>query len=122
MQPPLKAPTWRVILAVTVLFWLAARLGFVFSDNGYLTPVWPPAAVAGGAALLYGPRALAGAALYVAYDFLAYNLGRPATYAWALIEPASMLLAAQAVCVAARLARFDSRLGSVRSVLVDSAW
>ena len=46
------------MLGVTLLFWLAARLGFVFNDNGYLTPVWPPAAVACVAGILYGPRCL----------------------------------------------------------------
>src|ERR1700740_533571 len=35
-----------LLFGVTLLFWLAARLGLVFNDEGYLTPVWPPAAVA----------------------------------------------------------------------------
>ncbi|MED5619170.1 ATP-binding protein [Ideonella sp. BN130291] len=116
---PTRSPlSLRLIAVVTALFWLAAKLGFVFSDNGHLTPVWPPAAVACGAALLYGPRVLVGAALYVLYDFICYNWGRPALYAKGLIEPAAMLLAAQGVCLVARRVRFDSRLDSVRSVLL----
>ncbi len=107
----------RTVLLVTGLFWLAAKLGFVFADHGYLTPVWPPAAVACAAALLYGPRALVGVALYIVYDFLSYHIDRPQRYSQMWVEAASMLASAFVVHRAGRLLRFDTRLGSVKAVL-----
>jgi len=89
----LPTPKFRRNLAllagVTLLFWLAARLGLVFNDDGYLTPVWPPAAVACVAGILYGPASLLGAAAYIVYDFVngsGWDHDR-----WALIEPSAML-------------------------------
>ena len=72
-----KRPSLRTVLLVTGLFWLAAKLGFVFSDHGYLTPVWPPAAVALAAAVRFGPLSLIGAALYIAYDFVSIDFSKP---------------------------------------------
>jgi PAS domain S-box-containing protein len=106
-----------MIALVTVLFWLAAQLGFVFSNYGYLTPVWPPAAVACGAALLFGVRVLAGVALYIAYDFISYDPTHLARLPLALVEPLSMLITAQLSVWAADRVGFDRRLGTVRSVL-----
>jgi len=62
-----------LMLGVMLLYWLAAKLGFVFAlnSNSYLTPVWPPAAVACVAGILYGPASLVGAAAYISYDFVA---------------------------------------------------
>ena len=83
------------MLGVTLLFWLAAQLGLVFNDNGYLTPVWPPAAVACVAGILYGWRSLIGAAIYIVYDFVADGRAHAFTHdRWAFIEPLSMLAAA----------------------------
>lgn len=105
------------MLLVTGLFWLAAQLGFVFARSGQLTPVWPPAAVACATALLFGRRALLGVALFVIYDYVAVDFRQLERWPRALIEPASILLAATAVrAVAARLG-FKGRLDSTAAVL-----
>ncbi len=108
------------MVGVTVLFWLAAQLGFVFATHGYLTPVWPPAAVACVAAVMYGPSSLVGVALYIAWDYshAGPHLGEP--WSHALIEPAALMAAAVACWGAARLTRFDRRLSTLRSVLLMS--
>jgi len=108
----------RTVLLVSGLFWLAAKLGFVFSDHGYLTPVWPPAAVALAAAVRFGPLSLVGAALYIAYDFVSVDFSRPIRYAWAMIEPAGLLTAGFICAKVARVVGFDGRLATVRSVLL----
>jgi PAS domain S-box-containing protein len=113
-----------LLSAVTLLFWAAARLGLVFNHNGYLTPVWPPAAVACVAAILYGPRCLVGAALYVAYDYMDGHFDSLTDFArsrWALVEPLSMLAAAALCRVVARRARFTGRIDTVRAVLLMMA-
>ena len=107
-----------LMLGVTLLFWLAARLGFVFNDNGYLTPVWPPAAVACVAGILYGPRCLIGAAVYIAYDFVDGSIHGWAHDRWAFVEPLSMLAAAATVSASARRAGFIGRLDTVRAVMM----
>jgi PAS domain S-box-containing protein len=112
-----RPPSLRIAVLVTALFWLAAQLGFVFSNYGYLTPVWPPAAVACGAALLFGVRVLGGVALYIAYDFIAYDPTHLARLPLAAVEPLAMLITAALTLRLANAARFDRRLGSVRSVL-----
>ncbi len=106
------------MLGVTLLFWLAARLGFVFNDNGYLTPVWPPAAVACVAGILYGPRCLLGAAIYIAYDFVDGSIHDWTHDRWAFVEPLSMLVAAAAVHWTARRVHFSGRLDTVRAVMM----
>jgi PAS domain S-box-containing protein len=105
-----------LLTGVTLLFWLAARLGLVFNDDGYLTPVWPPAAVACVAGILYGPASLLGACLYVVYDFLGGSSW--AHNGWAFVEPVAMLVAAGACRIAARRAHFDGRLDTVRAVIL----
>ncbi len=108
----------RTVLLVTGLFWLAAKLGFVFAGSTYLTPVWPPAAVACAAALRFGPRSLIGVALFVVYDFIEVDFHSAQRYYWAPIEPLSMLGAAWVCCRVAGLLRFDAGLSTVRSVLL----
>jgi PAS domain S-box-containing protein len=110
-----------LMLGITLLFWLAARLGFVFNDNGYLTPVWPPAAVACVAGILYGPRSLLGAALYIAYDFVDGSLHDWTHDRWAFVEPLAMLASAAAVHWTAHRIRFTGRLDTVRAVLAMMA-
>jgi len=109
------------MLGVTLLFWLAARLGFVFNDNGYLTPVWPPAAVACVAGILYGPRSLIGAAIYIAYDFVDGGLHDWTHDRWAFVEPLAMLAAGALVHWTARRIHFTGRLDTVRAVLAMMA-
>ena len=108
-----------LMLGVTLLFWAAATLGDVFSDSGYLTPVWPAAAVACVAGILYGPRSLAGAAAYVAYDFIVHA----STHGWAhdrlvFVEPLTLLVTGGVVHHAARRLGFNGRLDTVRAVMV----
>jgi PAS domain S-box-containing protein len=110
-----------LMFGVTLLFWLAARLGFVFNDNGYLTPVWPPAAVACVAGILYGPRCLLGAAIYIAYDFVDGSAHDWNHDRWAFVEPLAMLVSAVAVHWAARRSGFTGRLDTVRAVLLMMA-
>ncbi|PHV11762.1 response regulator [Chitinimonas sp. BJB300] len=102
-------------LVIVALYWLAAQIGFAFIDQRYLTPVWPPAAVATGAALLYGPRSLLGVALYIFYDYVAVNFGDMARYGNGLIEPASMLISASAVAWLARREALDLSLSTLRA-------
>jgi PAS domain S-box-containing protein len=106
-----------ILAGVTLLFWLGARIGLAFNDHDYLTPVWPPAAVACVAGILWGPASLIGAALYIAYDFLGGSFGTLAHDRWALVEPLSMLLAAGACRVVARRLSFDGRLETVHAVM-----
>ncbi|HEY9025674.1 MAG TPA: PAS domain S-box protein, partial [Burkholderiaceae bacterium] len=110
-----------LMFSVTLLFWMAARLGFVFNDNGYLTPVWPPAAVACVAGILYGPRCLIGAAIYIAYDFVDGSLHNWTHDRWAFVEPLSMLASAVTVHWAAARSGFTGRLDTVRAVLMMMA-
>jgi len=109
------------MFSVTLLFWLAARLGFVFNDNGYLTPVWPPAAVACVAGILYGPRCLLGAAIYIAYDFVDGSIHDWSHDRWAFVEPLAMLASAATVHWTARRSGFSGRLDTVRAVLMMMA-
>ncbi|MCK9686528.1 ATP-binding protein [Scleromatobacter humisilvae] len=112
-----------LMLGVTLLFWLAARLGFVFNDNGYLTPVWPPAAVACVAGILYGPRSLLGAAIYIAYDFIVDGSSHDWAHdRWAFVEPLAMLASGAVVHWTARRAGFTGRLDTVRAVLIMMAF
>jgi PAS domain S-box-containing protein len=117
----LKTPL-RLIAFIAALFWLAAQLGFVFSDAGYLTPVWPPAAVACAAALLFGMPSLLGAAAYIFVDYAIYGPGGWAEHLprvpRSLVEPAAMLITAFLLRRLAGWVRFDVRLTSVRSVLL----
>ncbi|HYP33216.1 MAG TPA: ATP-binding protein [Burkholderiaceae bacterium] len=110
-----------LMFSVTLLFWLAARLGFVFNDNGYLTPVWPPAAVACVAGILYGPRCLLGAAIYIAYDFVDGSIHDWSHDRWAFVEPLAMLASAATVHWTARRSGFSGRLDTVRAVLMMMA-
>jgi PAS domain S-box-containing protein len=110
-----------LMLVVTLLFWVAARVGLVFNDNGYLTPVWPPAAVACVAGILYGPRCLVGAALYIAYDFMDGDFGSLSHDRWALVEPLAMLVSATVCREAARRAHFEGRLDTLRGVMLMMA-
>ena len=107
------------MLGVTLLFWLAAQLGLVFNDNGYLTPVWPPAAVACVAGILYGWPSLIGAAVYIVYDFIFDGTAHAFTHdRWAFIEPLSMLVAAAVVRWSSGRVGFNGRLDTVRAVMV----
>ena len=108
------------MLGVTLLFWLAAQLGLVFNDNGYLTPVWPPAAVACVAGILYGWRSLIGASVYIVYDFVA-GTHDFAHDRWAFIEPAAMLASAAVVRWTAARIGFIGKLDTVRAVIVMMA-
>ena len=110
-----------LLFGVTLLFWAAARLGLVFNDNGYLTPVWPPAAVACVAGILYGPRALVGAAIYIAYDFMDGDFGNLSRDRWALVEPLAMLVSASVCRVVSRQFHFDGRLDTLRGVMMMMA-
>jgi hypothetical protein len=111
----LKTPL-RLIAFIAALFWLAAQLGFVFSDAGYLTPVWPPAAVACAAALLFGMPSLLGAAAYIFVDYAIYGPGGWAEHLprvpRSLVEPAAMLITAFLLRRLAGWVRFDVRLTS----------
>ena len=110
------------MLGVTLLFWLAAQLGLVFNDNGYLTPVWPPAAVACVAGILYGWRSLVGASVYIVYDFVVDGSVHDFSHdRWAFIEPASMLAAAAVVRWGASRAAFTGKIDTVRAVIVMMA-
>ncbi|MGQ5523210.1 response regulator [Chitinimonas sp. PSY-7] len=102
-------------LVIVALYWLAAQLGFAFIDPRYLTPVWPPAAVATGAALLYGPRSLIGVAIYIFYDYVAVNFNDVARYSNGLIEPASMLLSASVVAWLGKRESLDLSLSTLRA-------
>jgi len=106
---------------VTLLFWLAAQLGLVFNDNGYLTPVWPPAAVACVAGILYGWPCLIGAAVYIAWDFIDGSAHDFMHDRWAFIEPLSMLAAAAAVRWTSGRMGFTGRLDTVRAVMMMMA-
>ena len=111
------------MLGVTLLFWLAAQLGLVFNDHGYLTPVWPPAAVACVAGILYGWPSLIGAAVYIAYDYVVD--GGPHGFhhdRWVFVEPLSMLLAAAVVRWSSRRVGFTGRLDSVGAVMIMMAF
>ncbi len=110
-----------LMVSVTLLYWLAAKVGLVFNDDGYLTPVWPPAAVACVAAILYGPVSLAGAALYIGYDYISGDHTGWAHDRGAFVEPAAMLVAAGVCRVVAKHLHFDGRLDTVRAVLVMMA-
>ena len=111
-----------LMLGITLLFWLAAQLGLVFNDNGYLTPVWPPAAVACVAGILYGWPSLIGAAVYIVYDFIADGGAHDFAHdRWAFIEPASMLAAAAVVRWTAARVGFSGKLDTVRAVIVMMA-
>jgi PAS domain S-box-containing protein len=113
-------PTRRDIawfFGVTILFWMSARVGLVFNNNGYLTPVWPPAAVACVAGILYGPGCLFGAAVYIAYDFINGSLTTIAHDRWAVVEPLSMLVAATVCRMVATRVHFTGRLDTLRAVL-----
>jgi PAS domain S-box-containing protein len=106
-----------ILAGVTALFWLGARIGLAFNDHDYLTPVWPPAAVACVAGILYGPLSLVGAALYIAWDFLDGTLSDPLHDRWALVEPLAMLISASICRGVARRVGFDGRLDTVRAVM-----
>jgi hypothetical protein len=116
MRISLPREALRIVL-LTALFALAAKLGEIFTSNGNLTPVWPPAAVACAAALIYGPRSLIGVALYIMYDYVAVDFSVVSRYAHALIEPLSMLLTASLVHTASRRLQLDLGLRTVRSCL-----
>ncbi len=110
------------MLGVTLLYWLAAWLGDVFSDHGYLTPVWPAAAVGCVAGILYGPRSLVGAAVYIAYDFVANGTTHGWLHdRWAFVEPVSMLISAAVVRWLALRVGFTGKLDTVRAVLMMMA-
>ena len=111
-----------LMLGVTLLYWLAAQLGFVFNDGGYLTPVWPPAALACVAGILYGPRCLVGAAVYIAYDFVDGSFHNWSHDRWAAVEPLSMLASATVVHWTARRIGFTGRLDTVRAVMLMMAF
>ena len=110
------------MLGVTLLYWAGAWLGFIFDDSRHLTPVWPSAALACVAGILYGPRCLLGAAAYIAFDFVVD--GSTSGWAhdrWAFIEPVSMLASAWLVHRVARRADFTGRLDTVRAVMMMMA-
>ena len=110
-------------LGVMLLYWLAAWLGDVFSDHGYLTPVWPAAAVACVAGILYGPASLLGAAAFIGYDFVANGSTHGWSHdRWAFVEPVSMLGSAAVVRWLALRVGFTGRLDTVRAVLIMMAF
>jgi PAS domain S-box-containing protein len=108
---------FTVLAGVTLVFWLGSRIGLAFTEQDYLTPVWPPAALAVVSGILWGPLSLLGAAIYVAVDFLADNLKGFSHDRWALVEPLSMLISAGLCRIVARQLAFDGRLETVRSVM-----
>jgi len=113
-----------LMLGVMLLYWLAAKLGFVFAlnSNSYLTPVWPPAAVACVAGILYGPASLVGAAAYISYDFVANGSSHGWVHdRWAFVEPLSMLVSGAVVRWAAQRLGFTGKLDTVRAVIVMTA-
>ena len=112
-----------LMLGVTLLYWLAAWLGDVFSDHGYLTPVWPAAAVGCVAGILYGPICLLGAAVFIAYDFVANGTTHGWLHdRWAFVEPVSMLVSAAVVRWLAVRVGFTGKLDTVRAVLMMMAF
>ncbi|GAB3266594.1 response regulator [Chitinimonas naiadis] len=117
MRAPSRLDLLRM-LVVTALFWLAAELGRAFITKGYLTPVWPPAAVACAAALLYGPRSLLGVAAYIFYDYVSADFGDAKRYLHGLIEPICMYITTGVVAMVARRCRLDLALGSVRDTVL----
>ncbi|WP_269533877.1 response regulator [Chitinimonas sp. BJYL2] len=106
------------ILIVTLLYWLAAQLGLAFARNGYLTPVWPPAAVACAALLIYGPRALIGVVVYVYLDYATATTITTERLLRGLIEPVCIMITAFLLYQAGRRAQFDLALRSVRANLM----
>ena len=98
------------------LYWLGAQLGFVFSNQGIMTPVWPAAAVALAGAVLFGPGSLWLAVLYVFVDLLGWHglelrhVGR----AW--VEPLGVCVSALGVRYLAARLSFDPRLTQLRQV------
>ncbi len=111
------------MLGVTLLYWLAAWLGDIFSDHGYLTPVWPAAAVGCVAGILYGPVCLIGAALFIGYDFVANGTTHGWLHdRWSFVEPVSMLVSAGVVRWLAVRVGFTGKLDTVRAVLMMMAF
>jgi PAS domain S-box-containing protein len=117
LTAPSARQWFRRLLGVTLTYWLASQVGFLFADHGYLTPVWPPAAVACVAAVLYGPSSLLGVAAYIAWDYLheTPHLGEP--FQHALVEPLALFAAAFTCWGIARALRFDGKLSTLPSVL-----
>ena len=114
---PIKIPRHLVLATlVFALYWLAAQLGFVFSNHGILTPVWPAAAVGAAASILYGPRSLWMAAIYVAVDLIGGHYQEAAFLRRAWIEPLGLVVSAIAVRHVARSRAFDLRLNSLRQI------
>ncbi|MEH6461297.1 response regulator [Chitinimonas sp. JJ19] len=107
-------------LVIVVIFALAAQLGSVFMSAGsaFLTPVWPPAAVACAVALLYGPRYLLCIALYIYYDYVSVDFYKSSRYLYGLIEPVCMVITASSVAFIARRTSLDLSLGKVK----DNLW
>ena len=114
---PFAVPRHLMLAAlICALYWLAAQLGFVFSNHGILTPVWPAAAVGAGAAILYGPRSLWLAVIYVALDLLGGHFRELEFWRRTWIEPLGLIVSAIAVSSLARSRSFDPRLNSLRQI------
>ncbi len=113
-----RAHLRNLVVAAVVfgLYWLAAQLGFVFSNQGILTPVWPAAAVGATAAVVYGPRALWLAAIYVFVDTADGRLLEMQYLRRAWIEPLGLLVSALLVSKLARRLAFDLRISTLRQI------
>lgn len=105
-----------VAVAVFGLYWLAAQLGFVFSNQGILTPVWPAAAVAVSAAILYGPRSLWLAIIYVFVDIVDWRFLEIQYLRRGWIEPLGVFVSANVVAAFARRLPLDLRFNTLRQV------
>ncbi len=108
----------NLLLAATVfaLYWLAAQLGFIFSNHGILTPVWPAAAVGATAAILYGPRSLWLAAIYVFVDLVDGQVLDMGHLRRSWIEPLGLLVSAVVVGGLAKRMVFDLRFRTLQQV------
>jgi PAS domain-containing protein len=108
----------RLLIAVSVglLYWAGAQIGFMFSNKGILTPVWPSAAVGATASVLFGARSLVLAVIYVAADFIDWDVSRLFKANWAFVEPLGVFLAGIAASKLAQLRVFDPRIRTLRDV------
>lgn len=106
-----------VVAAIAcALYWLAAQLGFVFSNHGIMTPVWPAAAIGVVTGVLYGPRSLWLAAIYVFADLVDGHYRDVAYLQRAWIEPLGLLVSAFTVNRLALRLAFDPRLENLLQI------
>lgn len=102
-----------IALCVGLLYWFGAQISLTLSNKGIFTPVWPAAAVAAAAAVLFGVRSLALVLLFTATDFFGIHLARFLAPDWAVVEAAGILLAALLTIRIARQRHFAAEVGTL---------